>query len=72
MIFYQVSQLVILHEDAEGGLAMPDLSAQVQAVSAAVQNLVLVRMDICFHNLYQYHGQLKHFQPINVLFYLKD
>lgn len=38
----QVSQLVILHEEAEGGLAMPDLSAPVQAVSAAVQNLVLV------------------------------
>lgn len=38
----QVSQLVILHEETEGGLAMPDLSAPVQAVSAAVQNLVLV------------------------------
>jgi vinculin len=42
----QVSQLVILHEETEGGLAMPDLSAPVQAVSAAVQNLVLVSI-IC-------------------------
>lgn len=41
--FLQVSQLVILHEETEGGLAMPDLSAPVQAVSAAVQNLVMVR-----------------------------
>ena len=41
-VLFQVSQLVILHEETEGGLAMPDLSAPVQAVSAAVQNLVLV------------------------------
>ncbi|XP_077978239.1 vinculin-like isoform X6 [Glandiceps talaboti] len=38
----QVSQLVILHEEAEDGNAMPDLSRPVQAVGAAVNNLVMV------------------------------
>ncbi|XP_052862954.1 vinculin isoform X1 [Anopheles cruzii] len=38
----QVSRLVILHEEAEDGNAMPDLSRPVQAVSLAVTNLVRV------------------------------
>ncbi|XP_059621723.1 vinculin [Phlebotomus argentipes] len=38
----QVSRLVILHEEAEDGNAMPDLSRPVQAVSIAVTNLVKV------------------------------
>ncbi|XP_030848748.1 vinculin isoform X4 [Strongylocentrotus purpuratus] len=41
----QVSQLVILHEEAQDGNAMPDLSRPVMAVSAAVQNLVKVGRD---------------------------
>ncbi|CAG9796237.1 unnamed protein product [Diatraea saccharalis] len=36
----QVSRLVILHEEAEDGNAMPDLARPVQAVSLAVNNLV--------------------------------
>ncbi|XP_064075160.1 vinculin isoform X2 [Vanessa tameamea] len=38
----QVSRLVILHEEAEDGNAMPDLARPVQAVSLAVNNLVKV------------------------------
>ena len=38
----QVSTLVILHEEAEDGKAMPDLALPVQAVGTAVQNLVKV------------------------------
>ncbi|XP_033179684.1 vinculin isoform X18 [Bombus impatiens] len=38
----QVSRLVILHEEAEDGNAMPDLGRPVQAVSMAVANLVKV------------------------------
>ena len=40
---FQVSELVILHEEAEDGNAMPDLTAPVRAVSSAVINLVKVR-----------------------------
>ncbi|ROT83149.1 putative vinculin isoform X3 [Penaeus vannamei] len=36
----QVSRLVILHEEAEDGNAMPDLEKPVMAVSKAVVNLV--------------------------------
>lgn len=39
---FQVSRLVILHEEAEDGNAMPDLERPVQAVSRAVTNLVKV------------------------------
>jgi vinculin len=39
----QVSRLVILHEEAEDGNAMPDLEKPVLAVSRAVVNLVKVR-----------------------------
>lgn len=38
----QVSRLVILHEEAEDGNAMPDLTLPVDAVSRAVANLVKV------------------------------
>ncbi|XP_043266466.1 vinculin isoform X2 [Venturia canescens] len=38
----QVSRLIILHEEAEDGNAMPDLGRPVQAVSMAVTNLVKV------------------------------
>ncbi|XP_054274601.1 vinculin-like isoform X2 [Macrosteles quadrilineatus] len=38
----QVSRLVILHEEAEDGNAMPDLERPVMAVSCAVTNLVKV------------------------------
>ncbi|XP_052753588.1 vinculin [Galleria mellonella] len=38
----QVSRLVILHEEAEDGNAMPDLERPVHAVSVAVTNLVKV------------------------------
>ncbi|XP_022661319.1 vinculin-like isoform X4 [Varroa jacobsoni] len=41
----QVERLVILHEEAEDGNAMPDLSRPVQAVSRAVTNLVKVGRD---------------------------
>lgn len=39
----QVSRLVILHEEAEDGNAMPDLERPVMAVSRAVTNLVKVQ-----------------------------
>lgn len=39
---FKVSRLVILHEEAEDGNAMPDLERPVQAVSRAVANLVKV------------------------------
>ena len=38
----QVSKLVILHEDAEDGNAMPDLARSVQVVKMAVDNLIKV------------------------------
>lgn len=41
----QVSRLVILHEEAEDGNAMPDLERPVQGVSKAVANLVKVGRD---------------------------
>lgn len=41
----QVSKLVILHEEAEDGNAMPDLARPVQAVKLAVDNLVKVGYD---------------------------
>ncbi|KAK6055477.1 hypothetical protein COOONC_07018 [Cooperia oncophora] len=39
-----VSRLVILHEEAEDGNAMPDLTRPVGAVSRAVDNLIKVRL----------------------------
>ena len=40
---FQVSRLVIIHEEGEAGHEMPDLSRPIQAVSTAVTNLVKVR-----------------------------
>lgn len=45
-----MSRLVILHEEAEDGNAMPDLERPVMAVSRAVTNLVKVRKY--FHSSY--------------------
>ncbi|CAK9300187.1 unnamed protein product [Gordionus sp. m RMFG-2023] len=45
----QVSRLVILHEEAEDGKAMPDLGKPIKAVSRAVDNLVRVGKDT-YHN----------------------
>lgn len=42
-VLFQVSKLVILHEEAEDGNAMPDLARPVQAVKLAVDNLVKVK-----------------------------
>jgi Vinculin family len=42
----QVSKLVILHEEAEDGNAMPDLSRPVQVVKLAVDNLIKVGVPI--------------------------
>jgi vinculin len=41
----QVSRLVILHEEAEDGNAMPDLAMSVRVVKLAVDNLVKVGYD---------------------------
>ena len=41
--YLQVSQLVILHEEAEKGRIVSDLVQPVTAVKAAVDNLVEVR-----------------------------
>jgi len=38
-----VSKLVILHEEAEDGNAMPDLARPVHAVKLAVDNLIKVQ-----------------------------
>ncbi|XP_055334860.1 vinculin-like isoform X2 [Paramacrobiotus metropolitanus] len=46
----QVSRLVILHEEAEDGGAMPDLEKPVQAVSKAVENLVRVGHETINHS----------------------
>ena len=43
----QVSKLVILHEEAEDGNAMPDLARPVQVVKHAVDNLVRVSTRPC-------------------------
>ncbi|KAK6752623.1 hypothetical protein RB195_003813 [Necator americanus] len=43
----QVSRLVILHEEAEDGNAMPDLTRPVNLVSKAVDNLIKVGYDTC-------------------------
>ena len=46
-----MSRLVILHEEAEDGNAMPDLNKPVQAVSYAVNNLVKVNAWIIKHTI---------------------
>ena len=43
-----MSQLVILHEEAEEGRIVPDISQPVAAVGAAVNNLVAVcNIHVC-------------------------
>ena len=49
ILYYQVSRLVIIHEEGEAGHEMPDLERPVQAVSKAVANLAKVEMrDVKF------------------------
>uniref|UniRef100_A0A183BPH3 Vinculin n=1 Tax=Globodera pallida TaxID=36090 RepID=A0A183BPH3_GLOPA len=43
----QVSRLVILHEEAEDGNAMPDLTKPIGSVSRAVDNLITVGYETC-------------------------
>ena len=43
---FQVSRLVIIHEEGEAGSEMPDLSRPVLAVSKAVHNLVKVGREM--------------------------
>ena len=43
-----MSKLVILHEEAEDGNAMPDLARPVHAVKLAVDNLIKVQCCIMF------------------------
>ena len=45
---FQVSRLVIIHEEGEAGHDMPDLGRPVQAVAKAVTNLVKVCSTILF------------------------
>ncbi|CDK13446.1 Vinculin [Caenorhabditis elegans] len=45
-----VSRLVILHEEANDGNAMPDLTGPVGMVSRAVGNLIQVGYDTCDHS----------------------
>jgi len=51
----QVSRLVILHEEAEDGNAMPDLERPVMAVSRAVTNLVKVQSYVFSRYLNPFH-----------------
>ena len=44
-----MSRLVILHEEAEDGNAMPDLSRPVEAVKLAVDNLVQVCRGLFYY-----------------------
>lgn len=46
--------MVILHEEAEDGNAMPDLEQPVKVVSNAVSNLVKVGTRFCTVHQYQY------------------
>lgn len=56
---FQVSKLVILHEEAEDGIPMPDLQQPVRSVSNAVSNLVKViknfrKIVVCFRTMIQF------------------
>ena len=50
--YVQVSRLVILHEEAEDGNAMPDLAIPIRAVKAAVDNLVRVGASSADYSVY--------------------
>lgn len=53
----QISHLVIMHEEGEvDGKAIPDLSAPVAAVQAAVSNLVRVRRRVHTIKIIQHVG----------------
>ena len=54
LLLSKVSQLVILHEESESGIPIPDLSIPIRAVGAAVQHLVAVSTHI-FRNLSLVH-----------------
>lgn len=59
---FQVSRLVILHEEAEDGNAMPDLTRPVGAVSRAVDNLIKVFLTIYhFSFTFKFIPQHKYF-----------
>lgn len=48
IFFFQVSRLIILHEEsADDGNLLPDLSKSVQVVKSAVDNLVKVGHETC-------------------------
>lgn len=49
---------MILHEEAEDGKAMPDLALPVQAVGAAVQNLVKVGILMLHSNSLPHDNRL--------------
>ena len=57
---FQVSRLVIIHEEGEAGHEMPDLSRPIQAVSTAVTNLVKVRNKniLLTHSLNSFYTQI--------------
>lgn len=55
--FFQVSKLVILHEEAEEGIPMPDLQQPVRSVSNAVFNLVKVTFHL-FENFFLHYSLL--------------
>jgi len=52
----QVSKLVILHEEAEDGNAMPDLARPVHAVKLAVDNLI--KVQCCIHSVFLLHWEI--------------
>ncbi|RNA06483.1 vinculin, partial [Brachionus plicatilis] len=46
-IAQQISKLVILHEEADNGNSMPDLSLPLQVVRQAADNLIRVGRQTC-------------------------
>lgn len=63
-----MSRLVVLHEEAEDGNAMPDLERPVQVVSKAVSNLVKVQKYYIYLKTYHYcHFSLHYLKLIYLL-----
>lgn len=58
---------MILHEEAEDGNAMPDLSRPVDAVSKAVANLVKVCWDLYVFKVTKYDDSASSFKVIKIL-----
>jgi hypothetical protein len=52
--------LVILHEEAEEGKIIEDLTGPVAAVGAAVKNLVEVRISLAIYSKYIHVGVAGH------------